>query len=206
MRWRREGKAKISAREGRCAIVPHQEILVREAPTTWTDRETEKEARRGTKKERENDVKRKERKRHDTQPLRRFFSSDRLYILHDVSRGPIFANLSITSIVAFYTTHARRKKRQVAADAANHRWRKRNRMHLRLCPTAHKSRQTALVRITKPRYISTEKIFLSRDIDVYTYVYADTSSPVSQTGSSRQASALSVIRIDAIQFAIEFKI
>lgn len=40
-----------------------------------------------------------------------FFSSDRLYILHGVSRGPIFANLSITSIVAFYTTHARRKKR-----------------------------------------------------------------------------------------------
>lgn len=83
---RREGKAKILAREGRCAIVPHQEILVREAPTTRTDRETEKETCHGMKKERENDVKRKERKRHDTQtPPPFFFPSDRLYVLRRVA-------------------------------------------------------------------------------------------------------------------------
>lgn len=123
----REGKAKILAREGRCAIVPHQEILVREAPTTRTDRETEKETCRGMKKERENDVKRKERKRHDTQTPPPFFFPPIDFTFYVVSRGPIFAKLSITSFVAFYTTHARRKKKtSCRADVANHREQQRN--------------------------------------------------------------------------------
>lgn len=107
--WRREGKAKILAREGRCAIVPHQEILVREASTTWTDRETEEETCRGMKKERENDVKRKERKRHDTQHLRRFFPPID-FTFYVVSRGPISAKLSITSTVRQFLYDTRVKK------------------------------------------------------------------------------------------------
>lgn len=161
--WRREGKAKILAREGRCAIVPHQEILVREASTTWTDRETEKETCHGMKKERENDVKRKERKRHDTQHLRRFFPPID-FTFYVASRGPIFARLSITFTVCQFLYDTRKKKKsRVPADAANHCEQKRNRMRLRLCAIARKSQQTAaLVRIIKPRYISTEKIIFKR--------------------------------------------
>lgn len=203
---RREGKAKILAREGRCAIVPHQEILVREAPTTWTDRETEKETCRGMKKERENDVK-KERTEAPRRPTPPPFFSLRSTLHFTSCRVDLFLQSYRLHRSSLFIRHTQEEKRR---QVANHCEQKRNRMHLRLCAIAHKSRQTALARITKPRYISAEKIFLSRDIDTYTYrrIYTATklSSPVSETGSWRQASALSAIRIDAIQPAIEFKI
>lgn len=151
------------AREGRCAIVPHQEILVREAPTTRTDRETEKQTCRGMKKESERTML-KGKNGSATTPDDTFavsFLPPIDFAFRVVSRGPIFPKLSITSTVCPFLYDARRKKkqRQVAADAANHRGQKRNRKHLRLRAIARKSRQTALVRTIKARCIAAEKIF-----------------------------------------------
>lgn len=113
---RREGKAKILAREGRCAIVPHQEILVREAPTTRTDRETEKETCHGMKKERENDVKRKERKRHDTQTPPPFFFSLRSTLRFTSCRVDLFLRSYRLRRSSLFIRHTREeKRRQVAA-------------------------------------------------------------------------------------------